>query len=82
MEITTYDDSRDLLAMEALYQIVNQLILPRGFLLSREQFYRQTFTVVTTCDGLLAITKRGLPLALLMAEPARSDGSAMPPRRG
>lgn len=76
MEFTEYNDSKDLVTVEALYQIVARLALERHVLITREQFCRQTFSVVTTVDGLLAIVKKGLPLNLLMAEPRHSNGRA------
>ena len=76
MEYTVYDAGKDLLTMEALYQIVARLALEHHVLITREQFCRQTFSVVTTVDGLLAIVKRGLQLNLLMTAPPHSNGRA------
>ena len=79
MVITEYADAKDLLAMEALYQIIAAKALELRVFLSREQFLRMPYTVSTTCDGLLAIVKRGLPLNLIMQAPSRPNGIA--PRR-
>jgi hypothetical protein len=73
VETTEYNDARDLLAMEAIYQMMRVQCLRNRVLLSREQFLSCTFPVSTTCDGILALIKAGAPCQVLGIDAPHPD---------
>ena len=62
------------IAIEALFRSLASITITRGIVLERRTFTRQTFTVATTVDGVLAIGARGLPVNILMAEQLQPNG--------
>lgn len=70
------DKFLDQVSLEAIYQIMRAQFAARRLLLTRREFLERKYMVIVTCDGLLALANKGLPLQLVVQTPPPSNGQA------
>lgn len=76
----TNNDCKNLLAVEALYQLVREAVLERRIILTRKAFLAIHYPVTVTVDGLLALALAGQPLRIDLKGPPPSNGRPARPR--
>jgi hypothetical protein len=74
-------DCRNLVAVEALYQLVREAALKRRIILTRKAFLLSHYPVTVTVDGLLALVLAGQRFRIDLQGPPPSNGNG-PRRRG
>jgi hypothetical protein len=74
-------DSKNLIAVEALYQMLRAGCLQRRILLGRGEFLAGFFQVTVTIDGMLALALAGHSFDIEGMDTPQSNGRAPIPRR-
>lgn len=74
------NDCKNLLAVEALYQLVREAVLERRIILTRKAFLASLYPVTVTVDGLLALALAGEEVRIDLQGPSPSNGRPARPR--